>query len=249
MDDRTTSPWRGGPDDAPAAVLLLHGFTGSPASLRPLAECLAQAGFAVDLPLLPGHGTRWQNLARTPWTDWYAAAERAYDRLAEGGRPVAVVGLSMGGALTLRLAQRRDVAGLVLVNPAVTSRAPGLRLVPLLARVVPSLPAIGGDIARPGVSEHAYDRVPLRAVASMRHLWRETVAGLPQVVAPLLLFRSVTDHVVDPSSAEVILRSVASAERTEHLLHRSFHVATLDHDRDEIAAATVAFVRRVTGVA
>lgn len=243
MTVRPTDPWRGGPTDADVGVLLVHGFTSSPASLRPLAEHLAGAGFRVDAPLLPGHGTTWQDMARTGWQDWYAEAERAYVALAATCRAVVVVGLSMGGGLALRLAERYDVAGVVLVNPSVGSRDPKMRLLPVLSRLVPSLPAIGDDIAKPGVTEYAYDRTPLRAAASMRGLWRDVTAGLSLVTAPLLLFRSVTDHVVDSSSAATILRSVSSPERTEHLLHRSYHVATLDYDADEIATRTEAFVR------
>lgn len=224
-------------------MLLVHGFTGSPASLRPLAEQLASAGFRVELPLLPGHGTTWQDMSRTEWPDWYAEAERAFLRLAAGCSQVFVLGLSMGGSLALRLAERRPVAGVVLVNPSVGSRDPAMLAVPLLSRFVASIPAIGDDIAKPGVTEHAYTRTPLRAVVSMTALWRDVRSHLGRVTAPLLLIRSVTDHVVDPSSAVAILSSVSSAERTEHLLHRSFHVATLDYDADEIASLTEAFVR------
>lgn len=246
VTNRPTDPWQGGPADADVGVLLVHGFTGNPASLLPLGEHLAAAGFRVDIPLLPGHGTTWQDMARTTWPQWYGEAERAYVALAATCRAVVVVGLSMGGSLALRLAERHDVAGVVLVNPSVGSRDPKMKLLPVLSRIVPSLPAIGDDIAKPGVSEHAYDRTPLRAAVSLMALWRDVTANLRQVTAPVLLFRSVTDHVVDPSSAVTILRSVSSAERTEHLLQRSYHVATLDHDADEIATLTEAFIRRHT---
>ncbi len=227
-------------------VLLLHGFTGHPISLQPMAEHLAGAGFVVDVPLLPGHGTTWQDMARTQWPEWYAEAHRAYVALSATCRAVVVVGLSMGGSLALRIAEHQDVAGVVLVNPSVRSADPKMKCVPLLSRIVASLPAIGNDIAKPGVSEQAYERTPLRAAVSLMALWRDVAAGLPRVTAPLLLFRSVTDHVVDPSSAALILRSVSSAERTEHLLYRSFHVATLDYDADEIAAVTEAFIHEHT---
>lgn len=233
-------------DPRPVGVLLIHGFTGNPDSLRPLGDHLAAAGFRVDLPLLPGHGTTWQDLNRTEWPDWYAEAERAYVALAATCRAVVVVGLSMGGSLALRLAASHEVAGIVLVNPSVTSRDPMMRLLPILARIVPSIAAIGDDIAKPGASEHAYDRTPLRAALSMMGLWRSVGESLSEVTAPLLLFRSVTDHVVDPSSAALILRSVSSPQRTERLLHRSYHVATLDYDAAEIATMTEAFVREHT---
>ncbi len=246
MTDRPTADRGGVPTDSNVGVLLIHGFTGNPTSLRPLADHLAVAGFQVDVPLLPGHGTTWQDMARTGWPDWYGEAERAFVALSARCSAVVVVGLSMGGSLALRIAQRHAVSGVVLINPSVGSRDLKMRLVPLLARFIASLPAIGDDIAKPGVTEGAYDRTPLRAVASLTELWRVVARDLPKVTAPLLLFRSVTDHVVDPSSAALILRSVSSAERTEHLLHRSYHVATLDHDAADIEKTTEAFVRAHT---
>jgi carboxylesterase len=88
-------------------VLLSHGFTGSPASVRGWADHLAAEGFSVRLPLLPGHGTSWQELARVPWRAWYKAYEVAYDELSESTDRIVAAGLSMGGALALRLASLR----------------------------------------------------------------------------------------------------------------------------------------------
>ena len=112
-------PWSH--DGGPVGVLVLHGFTGSPRSMRPWAEHLAEAGFTVDLPRLPGHGTTWKDMQVTRWDDWYAEADRSLTALRERCATTFVVGLSMGGSLSLRLAEKRpdDVAGLVLVNPAV----------------------------------------------------------------------------------------------------------------------------------
>ena len=116
-------------DGGPVGVLLCHGFTGSPQSLRPWAEHLAKAGFSVSLPLLPGHGTTWQDLNRSRWPQWYAAVNVALSQLLTRCDAVVVAGLSMGGALALRLAQQRggDVAGVILVNPAVKSEGPARR--------------------------------------------------------------------------------------------------------------------------
>ncbi len=224
-------------------ILLVHGFTGSPASLRPTALALAAEGFRVELPLLPGHGTRWEDLEATSWTDWYAGAERAYLRLAEQTDHVAVLALSMGGSLALRLAAHHPVSSLVLVNPSVRTRDRRFWFMPVLSRGVRSLAAIGDDIAKEGVTEHAYDRTPLRSVAELTRLWAAVRKDLPQVTCPLLLLRSRTDHVVDPSSAELILSSVSSAETREVVLERSHHVATLDHDAPLIVAEAADFVR------
>lgn len=233
------------------AVLLCHGFTGSPASMRPWADHLAAAGLAVSLPRLPGHGTRWQDMVPTTWPDWYAALDRALSRLRERHGPVVVAGLSMGGTLALRLAAERpaDVAGLVLVNPALTTEDRRLRAVPVLKHLVPSVPGIVDDIKKPGVTEHGYQRTPLKPLHSLMKLWTLVRTDLPRISQPVLLFRSRHDHVVPASSGRVLLDGIASTDVTEHVLEDSFHVATLDHDAPTIFAESLAFARRVAAAA
>ena len=232
-------------EGGPIGVLLCHGFTGSPQSLRPWGEQLAAAGLTVLCPRLPGHGTRWQELNLTRWQDWYAEIGRSFDDLMGRCDQVFVMGLSMGGTLALRLAERRpdDVAGLVLVNPSVTSQNRALFLLPALKWVVPSLKGIGSDIKKEGVTELAYDRTPLRAAHSLGDLWKHVRADLSRVVAPLLIYRSIDDHVVEPVNTELIIAGVSSTEKQERLLRQSFHVATLDNDAEEIFAGSLDFVR------
>jgi carboxylesterase len=228
-------------------ALLCHGFTGSPHSMRPWAEFLAAAGLTVALPRLPGHGTDWRDMNMTTWDDWYTAVDREFGELRERCEQVFVMGLSMGGALSLRVAQRHGnaVAGVVVVNPSVLSLDPRIKLLPILHRFVPSLAAIGDDIRKPGVSEMAYPRTPLRALESLRRAWPVVARDLPRVTQPLLLLRSYTDHVVEPESSRQILARVSSRDVTEIVLHDSYHVATLDHDAPRIFAASLEFVNRV----
>ncbi|WP_233493984.1 alpha/beta hydrolase [Desertihabitans brevis] len=225
-------------------VLLCHGFTGSPASMRPFAEHLARAGRTVALPRLPGHGTHWRDLAETTWTDWYAAVEQEFNVLRRSCGQVFLVGLSMGGALALRVAARygADVSGLVLVNPAVNSTDRRLAALPLLRRVTSTVGAIGNDISKPGVDECGYPRTPLRALGSVLELWADVRGQLGRVHQPLLLLRSRTDRVVDPSSARIILAGVASSDVEEVVLEHSYHVATLDHDAPLVFARTEEFI-------
>jgi carboxylesterase len=228
-------------------VLLCHGFTGSPQSLRPWAEHHAQHGLTVSLPLLPGHGTRWQDMQLTTWQDWYAEVDRELRLLHERCRLVCVAGLSMGGALALRLAARhaQAVAGVVAVNPV--NRMPGLasHALPLARHLVPSVRGITDDIAKPGATEWGYDRVPLHAAHSLRAFLRLLDGELPQVTQPLLLLRSAQDHVVPPADPARILGRVSSVDVTEVVLEQSYHVATLDHDADRIFEESLAFIGRL----
>ena len=236
-------------DGGEVGVVLSHGFTGSTQSLRPWAEHLAGAGLTVRLPRLPGHGTRWQDLNDTRWPDWYGEVERAFDDLRGRCRQVFGMGLSMGGTLVTRLAEQRpaEVAGLVLVNPSLGSERKDVKYaLPLLHRVVPSLAGIGSDIRKPGVTELAYGRTPLRAMHSLSRLWPLVVADLGRVTAPVLLYRSRVDHVVEPMSGRLLREGASSTEVTEVMLEDSYHVATLDHDAPTIFAGSLEFVRTHT---
>lgn len=228
-------------------VLLCHGFTGSARSMRPWAEHLAQAGFRVSLPRLPGHGTSWQELNRTEWTDWYAEADRAFSTLRSECDQVFLAGLSMGAALCLRLAQQHGdaVSGLVLVNPAVNITDPRMRILRVLCRLQPSIDAIGNDIAKPGVDEGAYSRTPLVALYSQTQMWADIRRNLARVDQPLLIYHSRVDHVVDPSSLAIIKTGVSSTDASYVTLERSYHVATLDHDAEDIFTGSTEFFSRV----
>ncbi|MEZ5097605.1 MAG: alpha/beta fold hydrolase [Nocardioides sp.] len=230
-------------------VLLSHGFTGSPFSMRPWGAYLAERGYAVEVPRLPGHGTSWQEMNATGWSDWYGEVERSFTDLRDRCDAVVVAGLSMGGALVLRLAADRpaDVAGIVVVNPAVKTLRKDVLALPVLKHVVKAFPAIANDIKRPGQDEHAYPKTPLKAAHSMMQAWVPLRQDLPRVTAPLLYFRSSVDHVVDDSSEPVIVGSVSSTDVTVHRLEDSYHVATLDNDAETVFGESADFVARVTG--
>lgn len=236
-------PYAGG--TGRVGVLLCHGFTGSPKSMLPWAQHLEQAGFRVSVPRLPGHGTSWRELNQTSWTDWYAAVDRAFADLRDQCDQVFLAGLSMGAALALRLAQQRGpaVAGLVLVNPAINLTDPRMRILPVLARAMPSLASIANDIAQPGVDEGGYDRTPLPALHSQSLMWADVRRNLAAVDQPLLVYRSRTDHVIDVSSVNLIEAAVSSANARYRWLDRSYHVATLDYDAEDIFNGSVEFFR------
>ncbi len=222
-------------------VVLCHGFTGSVASVAPWAHAIAErSGARVIAPRLSGHGTSWKDLATTRWTDWYADVEAARQELAAHCDTLFVAGLSMGGALALKLAEEQAVAGVMLVNPAIASRNRLLPLSGVLRHVIASQPGIASDIRKEGAEEPGYDRVSVAAAWSMTKLWSQVRSHLPRVSAPILLFRSDVDHVVDDSSHEALLRALPATEMVS--LHDSYHVATLDNDAELIFERSAQFV-------
>jgi carboxylesterase len=231
-------------------VLLCHGFTGSPQSLRPWAEYLAAAGLSVSLPRLPGHGTTWQEMARTRWEDWFAEADRAFEELRGWSEEIFVMGLSMGGCLALRLAELHGpaVSGLVLVNPSVTADTKLFALAPLLKLLVPSLKGIASDIKKEQASELGYTRVPVKAAATLPGLWRTTRDHLDELTQPVLVYRSSTDHVVGPASLEVLRAALPESQLEVRELRNSYHVATLDNDAEVIFTGSLEFVQAHTRV-
>lgn len=236
-------------DGGDVGVLLCHGFTGSPQSLRPWADHLAAAGFTVRLPLLPGHGTRWQDANRTTFADWLATVTASLAELSGRCRSVVVAGLSMGGTLTLRLAELHPdaIAGIVLVNPSILSLRKDVRfLLPLIKYVIPAQQGIASDIADPAASEDGYDHTPLRAMDSLRRAWKVVRADLTSIRMPVLLMHSRVDHVVEPENSAALLAEIGSNDVTEVWLERSYHVATLDYDAQRIFDESVRFIRRVT---
>jgi carboxylesterase len=239
------SPWRA--PGGPGGVLLVHGFTGHPGNLRGVAEVLAGDGLAVELPLLPGHGTVIDDMLATTFDDWCAEVLAAHDRLAGRCEAVVVLGQSMGGTLALWLALQRSVAGLVLVNPLVRPQPEEvLEMVRgMVAEGEVVLPGSGSDIADPGVVESAYAGTPLPPLLSLM----DGVAGigrrLDEVSCPVLLITSRQDHVVDPADSDHLAGTVSGpVERV--WLERSYHVATLDYDRDIVVERSLAFARKVS---
>jgi carboxylesterase len=229
-------------------VLVIHGFTGCPASMRGLADTFAAAGYTVELPLLPGHGTTVDDMIASGWDDWTAAADRTYQDLAARCRRVAVAGLSMGGALTVWLAtQHPDIAGIVCINPIVEV---GQDLVDLARQMLGAgtdrIDAVGGDIADPAGHEVAYESTPLGPLVSLAEGTDRLRADLARVTMPLLLLNSPQDHLVPPPNSDTLAAGVSGpVERVT--LERSYHVATLDYDAELIQEQALAFVGRVTG--
>ncbi|GAB3286626.1 alpha/beta fold hydrolase [Sinomonas notoginsengisoli] len=236
--------------EAPSAVgvALCHGFTGEPTAVEPWADALRDAGFRVTVPLLPGHGTSIGDLARIPWRRWYDAYESAYLELARECDTVVAAGLSMGGALALRLAAHHPVAAVTVVNPALVVDDPRSRLSAVLRYVMKTVPGIHNDIKRSGQDEGGYELVPVAAAHQLKLLFRDTVTALPRASAPLLVFRSTVDRVVTSErSVEAITARYGGTDIRLVRLTDSYHVATLDNDAETIFTRSAAFFREMTG--
>jgi carboxylesterase len=228
--------------NARIGIAICHGFTGSPLSVIPWAEYLAERGFAVSVPLLPGHGTRWQDLARTGWGDWLGAFEEAYLELAAKTDHCYVAGLSMGGAIALLAASRRDVSGVAVVNPGLSFYDRRVRIIGLLRYVQrTTLPVEEENPTSSPTEDGDYSRTPLAAVHQLKKLFAAAVRGLPRVAAPVVLFKSLNDVVVPPSSLAMIRKHLGSATLDVVSLEHSGHVATLDIDAPEIFEASARF--------
>ncbi len=230
-------------------VLVIHGFTSTPAGLKPLTDHLGAAGFSVSAPRLPGHGTSLSECNRTTWHDWYAEVARAFDELRSSCDSVVVFGFSMGGTLTLRLAADRgdQISGLVLLNPSVYTTRIDRHLLPVLARVLPAWPGIASDIKQNGQVEQAYDKIPLKAAYSLNQMWDDVKPDIAGISQPILVFTSIDDHVVEPENSDYILEHVNSVDRHQVILPDSYHVALLDNDAQTVIEDTTSFVERVAG--
>ncbi len=231
---------RGG---AAPAVLCIHGLTGTPYEVRPPAEALATAGFYCEGPLLPGHGTSHCELGRVSREAWIAAVVAAWDALAARHARVYALGLSLGGVLALALAQRRPVAGAVVLAAPLDLGRFVRTAIPLLwplVRSLPKTPAILDDEAR--ARHPGNDRMPLRAVNELVKLGREVERGLAAVRAPVQLIYSRRDPTVPPHNAELIRGALPAGDHELHWLSDSAHVLPVDRERERIARLVVDFL-------
>jgi carboxylesterase len=231
-------------------VLVLHGFTGCNQSMRPLGEGLAAAGFTVMGPRLPGHGTSIQDMMTRTWQEWTGEAEKSLEELSGKCDSVFVTGLSMGGTITLYLAEHHQdkIAGAITINAPVAKLNP-LLPVSLMNQYVlkrMTIPGVGSDIKDPDAKEMAYEKVPARAAAQLYKLMKLTRSGLQSIQMPVLIFESREDHVVPTSNGPYILDHIASTDKELVWLEESYHVATLDHDKGEILDRSVRFIKRLT---
>ncbi len=222
-------------------VLMVHGFTGSPASMRPIGEWLASQDLSVEGVRLPGHGTDIDDLRARRWTEWVDEAARGLDALRERCRKIVTFAQSMGGCVALALAAERPhhLNGLALANPYVFDVR--LLSLPLGGRFLKNAKGVVNDIAMPGQDELGYPRMPVPAVVEMSAMMKMVRAALPQIRLPVVVFRSGTDHVIPASNARKVLDRIGSEHKELVDCPNSYHVVSLDHDAPLVRERVLAF--------
>jgi carboxylesterase len=226
-------------------VLVIHGFTSTTSSMLYIAENLAAAGFNVELPSLPGHGTKWQDLCTITYQDWLDHLDSSLEILRSRTDNIFLCGLSLGGALALRLAERfSDLSGLILINHTIIFTHPKFWFVPLIKRFIKSTPAIASDIKDPTFKEIGYKRTPTEGVYQMMQLHKEVIKDLHNINQPVLFFRSRIDHLVPKRSTTFTIDRINSKQKELIWLENSYHVATLDFDKDLIIEKSITFINK-----
>jgi carboxylesterase len=222
--------------NAEIGIILVHGFTGSPISMRPWGEYLHQRGYTISVPLLPGHGTDPADLNRVQWQQWPAKVEEELEWMLSLGKKVFIFGLSMGGGTTLNIATKRskDLLGIVLVNPMMHVKFVPHQLAWVISRFQKMRDSVGDDIKKPGVTEHGYDSLPAIGVYQLLKMLSYTRKRLHDVTVPVLLFHSKEDHTLPVTNTEIIMDGVGSIQKQRIDLVNSYHVATLDYDQEII---------------
>lgn len=214
--------------------------------MRPIASVLLERGIRTRAPWMAGHAGGHLALEQTGHEDWVELARKELAALREEHDRVYLCGVSMGGLVSLRLAQTEAVDGLVTVGVPLALSAPTRFLLPLVRRFVRFRNKTGSDIREPDAwARHpGLDAMPLASVAELIRLQAIVKADLAQVTAPILVSHGRLDRTAHPRDAEQIYAQVASRQKEILYLDRSGHVSTVDYDGEALALAAGEFLDR-----
>jgi carboxylesterase len=228
-------------------VLLIHGFTGTTAELRPLGTHLYHAGYTVHAPLLKGHGVTPEEMECTTWVDWWVSAREGYEKLKkEGCKRIVVVGLSMGGLLAFKIAQYQPVLGLATLCAPIKVRDKRLGLVRYLQYVMPYKKRAGQKAEHIERELHHLDRTPLSCIVSLNNLMRNTAKVIPHIHQPILIVQAEKDETVDPCSGDLLYEQIGSTQKRQLRFQESSHVITLDKEREQLFEDITDFIKELS---
>ena len=230
-------------DGGSDGVLMIHGFSGSPASMRPMGEWFASQGISVTAVRLPGHGTSIEDFRAHAWPEWAEAVADGYVEIRSRCERVVVLGQSMGATLAIHHAATQPDApdGLALCSPYVFDRR--MALVPVGRLFIREVKGVGSDIKKPHEGETAYDRLPVEAIATMARFLKVARRELPSVSVPALVFRPGEDHAIPKGNPERVFAALGSTRKELVECPNSYHVVTLDHDAPMVRERVLAFLR------
>jgi len=232
--------WEGGE----IGVLLLHGFTATPAEVRPLAENLAKAGFSVAGPMLAGHGTHPEDLNRTHWQEWVDSADKAYQNLRRYCKRVFIGGASMGGLVALMLAtEHLEAGGVICFAPAIKLTTPPLRIAGLHL-AAPFVKQMARSSLDNPEKWQGYPGLPLKGAVQLFRLQRIVRGRLNRVNQPVLVFQGRMDRTVAPETGDIIMRGISSKIKEHRWMERSTHEVTLDDELPEVTRLVIDFINR-----
>ncbi|MDQ0268832.1 alpha/beta hydrolase [Cytobacillus purgationiresistens] len=228
-------------DGNDTGILILHGFIGTPQSVRYIGDELAQLGYTVYAPRLAGHGTDYLDLEECTYHDWLHSAEIGLEKLRKHCKSIFILGQSMGGTLTILLAEKfKGIAGIILINTALS---------------IPNLDYLKGntiqqyvdegtpDIKDKEADEIIYKKVPVKAIHEIQKLMDIAPASIKRIHCPLLCFKSLEDHVVPHENTDKIIKEVGSQDKEVKILQHSYHVATMDFEKDRIIEDSHLFIQ------
>jgi carboxylesterase len=230
-----------------AAVLLIHGFTGSPAHMLPIGRYLSSAGYAVKGICLSGHATKPEDMKTATAREWMSEALSAYDEMAKAYDKVAVMGLSMGGCLSLYIAENRKPNAVVTFSAPMQAKNKGARFAPVLKYIMP--------VIRPSQKKRGSDKLmneydigyteyPTSSVVELNRVMKAARENLKNVTSPVLSFQSDADMAIAPESISVIQGGVASRVKREIRLSGVPHVITISTQLPRIEEEVIAFLEK-----
>jgi len=241
-------------DASKPACLLIHGFTGAPKEMRWMGEYLHQRGYTCLGVRLAGHATDPEDMVRSRWTDWTVSVEDGYQLLRGVTEDIFLVGLSMGGILSLLMSTRLKVRGVVaMATPARMPTNHPVWLLQLMSLFVKYRSKTNegpgsGWFDKTAWQDHiSYPRNPVRSAAELKKLILVMLAALPRVNVPVLLMHSKDETYVSPESMEIIYDGLVNApDKTKLTITGSGHVLTRDAGREQVFKAALEFIQRIT---